>query len=68
MDETDLTQEQARQLIIQFSVGDAAAGAIMLLQRAEGGLRHLSLEQAKLFAAALRALDQLYQSVKVDLV
>ena len=50
--------------IVMAKIGDAAAESILRLDGAKGGLQYLTLESFKLYAAALRALDQLQQAMK----
>ena len=49
--------------LVEQRMGDAAAMAISVLERAKGGMQCLSVDQAGHYVGALRALDQLYRSV-----
>jgi hypothetical protein len=59
--ETEADVALVRQ-IVMAKIGDAAAESILRLDGAKGGLQYP--ESFKLYAAALRALDQLQQAMK----
>jgi hypothetical protein len=50
--------------LVLHNLGDAAADGIVRLQAAKGGLQYASSDVFRLYVAAVRALDALYQAVK----